>query len=661
MPKRITKVGKYEIVDKLAKGGMGEVYVAKHPTLKRYVILKRLTLRGGRELSERFKREASLMIDFRDEHIVQVYDHFKEGSSYYIVMEYVDGISLDKLIQERGKLSQGAAMLIFYEICKGLKYAHDKGVIHRDIKPANILISREGEVKLVDFGIATSEKSEGEGLTQVGTTMGTPCYMSPEQIADSSSVDKRADIYSAGVVLYEMLTGEKPFPNTFDGKTITRISRGIYVNPKKLNPDIPRVCKRIIKKTMNYKLNRRYSDLQVVLDKLSKYVRKYGNQNKLKDEIKKYLSGSEISSVSVSRVSRRRKPFIRRVVISLIIAGLIITGGLYFFKQGYYYEYFKPDVYGSLEVRVKIPENYYKEIDKVYAHTLLKRGGRVDVLNKKVKEYSFYLTPSKSFIFSKIFEESGKKLNYSTFLTSKRLYIPAGNYEMVLYLENQKYYYSFYLNPRKIQKQEKSTKKARIVSISFEEMSKKPITIIQNIYDSRTGESVYDITDILFFLEESGKWIDWKRYNSNEFFKNYLQKYIKSGKNFSFIYKAPHYYKKEVRFYVENGMDSVNIDIYLDKIPGKLIIESNIEGIELMIDNQREAYTGGIEKRFVKYGKTIKGRKEFLLREGIYILTVKKGRKAEKTIEFKINSELTTGIRVNYLPDKKEIKVTKGI
>ena len=156
MPRQLTKVGKYTIVGKMAKGGMGSVYKAKHPTLKRFVILKQLTLRGGAGISERFKREAQLMIDFRHENIVPVYDHFKSGSSYFIAMEFVDGTSLDKLIADRSKLSPEATLLIFSEVCRGLKYAHDKGVIHRDIKPANILLSKEGEVKLVDFGIATT-------------------------------------------------------------------------------------------------------------------------------------------------------------------------------------------------------------------------------------------------------------------------------------------------------------------------------------------------------------------------------------------------------------------------------------------------------------------------------------------------------------------------
>ena len=172
-----TLVGKYEVTIKIAEGGMGAVFKAKHPTLNRDVILKKLTLKRSASITERFKREARLMIDFSNDNIVQVYDHFKEGNSYYIVMEFVDGIDLGDLIKKKRYLSNEMALLIFYEICKALKYAHDKNVIHRDIKPDNILISKEGEVKLTDFGIATSKDEEEKELTTAGMTLGTPAYI----------------------------------------------------------------------------------------------------------------------------------------------------------------------------------------------------------------------------------------------------------------------------------------------------------------------------------------------------------------------------------------------------------------------------------------------------------------------------------------------------
>src|SRR4030042_1506442 len=184
-----TRVGKYIVTERIARGGMGEILKARHPTLNRDVILKRLAFSSKGGVIERFKREAQLQIDFRHDNIVQVFDHFKEGLSYYIVMEYVDGISLDALIEKNRYLPNEIALLIFYQIAKALKYAHDKDVIHRDIKPANVLISREGIVKLTDFGIATSKDLHEKNLTKE-VTLGTPAYMSPEQISDTKNVDK---------------------------------------------------------------------------------------------------------------------------------------------------------------------------------------------------------------------------------------------------------------------------------------------------------------------------------------------------------------------------------------------------------------------------------------------------------------------------------------
>jgi len=172
------KIGKYEIIEKIGQGGMGAVLKAKHPTLDRYIIIKQLTI-SKPNVIERFKREARIMLDLRDDHIVQVFDHFKEGKYFYIAMEYVDGLSLDELIDDKRYLSNEAAVIIFSEICKGLKHAHDKGIIHRDIKPANVLISKNGSLKLTDFGIAISKKEVESNLTREGSTLGSPAYMSP--------------------------------------------------------------------------------------------------------------------------------------------------------------------------------------------------------------------------------------------------------------------------------------------------------------------------------------------------------------------------------------------------------------------------------------------------------------------------------------------------
>ena len=298
MSSETNMVGKYLITAKIAEGGMGAIYKAKHPTLNRTVILKRLTLKKNAAITERFKREAELMIDFRNDNIVQVYDHFKEGNSYYIAMEYVDGVSLGDLIEKRRYIPNEIAMLIFREICKALKYAHDKTVIHRDIKPENVLISKDGEVKLTDFGIATSKDTEDDGLTSVGMTLGTPAYMSPEQILNTKSVDNRADIYSMGVVLYKMVTGKSPFPSNFTPDAITQINKGEYVYPRKINPRISPLLQKVIKKAMHHKFKKRYKDLQNIIDIFSKDLKKkYNDQETINNTIKAYLSGKDVETI----------------------------------------------------------------------------------------------------------------------------------------------------------------------------------------------------------------------------------------------------------------------------------------------------------------------------------------------------------------------------
>ena len=222
-------IGKYKIMGLVAKGGMGAVYKAVHPSLKRLVILKKLTIRNNATVKERFKREAQILLDMQSPYIVHLFDYFVEGSSHYIVEEYVDGLSLAQLLEKQVSLGVELSLLVFLDACLALKFAHARGIVHRDIKPGNILISKRAEVKLADFGIASSESgdvlplsnSSGEvtnldnNLTQSGVTLGTPAYMSPEQITDSRSVDKRADIYSMGVMLYEMLTWDSGYKSLY--------------------------------------------------------------------------------------------------------------------------------------------------------------------------------------------------------------------------------------------------------------------------------------------------------------------------------------------------------------------------------------------------------------------------------------------------------------
>jgi tRNA A-37 threonylcarbamoyl transferase component Bud32 len=205
-----------EILELLGQGGMGVVYKARQRQLDRLVALKILPPHIGRTeaFAERFTREARSLARLSHPRIVMIYDfgHTQAGL-YYFIMEFVDGTDLRRVIQT-GELSASEALTIIPQICEALQYAHEEGIVHRDIKPENILLNRRGQVRIADFGLAKLLDRPATGpastLTKVGQQMGTPHYMAPEQIEHPSAVDHRADIYSLGVVFYEMLTGELP-------------------------------------------------------------------------------------------------------------------------------------------------------------------------------------------------------------------------------------------------------------------------------------------------------------------------------------------------------------------------------------------------------------------------------------------------------------------
>jgi tRNA A-37 threonylcarbamoyl transferase component Bud32 len=202
-----------EILEVLGEGGMGIVYKARQKKLDRLVALKVLPPEAAREpgFAERFEREARTLARLHHPHVVGVHDFGESNGLYYLVMEYVDGPNLRQVIRE-GSLSAAQALAIVPQICEALQYAHDHGVVHRDIKPENVLLDRAGNVKIADFGLAklVQRAPVDLTLTRAGQVMGTLQYMAPEQYKAPDSVDHRADIYSLGVVFYEMLTGELP-------------------------------------------------------------------------------------------------------------------------------------------------------------------------------------------------------------------------------------------------------------------------------------------------------------------------------------------------------------------------------------------------------------------------------------------------------------------
>jgi predicted Ser/Thr protein kinase len=203
-----------EIIELLGRGGMGAVYKARQPQLDRLVALKILPVEGASDpaFAERFAREAKALARLSHPNIVAVYDFGRTADGlFYFVMEYVDGVNLRQAIQSGG-MDPKQALAIVPQICDALEFAHDEGVVHRDIKPENILLDHRGRVKIADFGLAKllGQETADHALTRTMQVMGTLRYMAPEQMEGAKAVDHRADIYSLGVVFYELLTGELP-------------------------------------------------------------------------------------------------------------------------------------------------------------------------------------------------------------------------------------------------------------------------------------------------------------------------------------------------------------------------------------------------------------------------------------------------------------------
>jgi predicted Ser/Thr protein kinase len=211
-----SRLGPYTVGEILGQGGMGAVYRAEHSSLRRTVALKVLPrgLARDPEFAERFRREAQALARLHHPNIVAVYDMGQEGDLCYFAMEHVDGTNLRTVLRSGGLTARQALHLV-PKLCDALEYAHAQGVIHRDIKPENILIGKDGEPRIADFGLARLVRGDGPAgtLTETRAVMGTPDYMAPEQRASTHDVDPRADIFSLGVVLYEMLTGQLPLGN----------------------------------------------------------------------------------------------------------------------------------------------------------------------------------------------------------------------------------------------------------------------------------------------------------------------------------------------------------------------------------------------------------------------------------------------------------------
>ena len=471
-----SRIGKYVDIKPLAEGGMGAVYKARDEEFGRTVVLKKLkSEKASQKQRDRFVREAAILSTLTSQHIVRSFETIKVVENgienEYFVLEYVDGMSLDKVLEKLGPLPPQIAMWIFYETCKGLEIAHHEGIVHRDIKPANVMIERGIKVKLADFGISDAEdvtrieeleeklkiceeqlqkveskekklrlkekdlqdkikkipeekreaarkkasvyeaeyKKEGdqilkeknkvlaeiesieadiakekeeekkarkkdfirevnlakekgkkgkadvinETITMKGSMLGTPAYMSSEQILKFGYIDKRTDIFSMGVMLYEMVTGQRPFNGKDFGEQISLMKKRSYKKPSRLVKGVPHIFDSIIRKMIDYNPDKRFQDIRDVKKKAELYLKSF-NETEIRQELANRLFGSE-KYVPKQIVSVKRK---RKVFLAVTLGVLVLGAGIFaLIRSELVQRHVLKKWYTPVDVTLKMPEN----------------------------------------------------------------------------------------------------------------------------------------------------------------------------------------------------------------------------------------------------------------------------------------------------------------
>ena len=549
-------IGKYRIMGLVAKGGMGAVYKAVHPTLKRMVILKKLTIKGNATIRERFKREAQILLDMQSPYIVHLFDYFVEGNSHYIVEEFVDGLSLAQVIEKQVSLGTELSLLVFLDACYALKFAHARGIVHRDIKPGNILISRRAEVKLADFGIAASDDIEeiavtksdkivskvAGDVTQTGVTLGTPAYMSPEQIMDSRSVDNRADIYSMGVMLYEMLTGSKPFDSTISEENLQKIRKGKYIDPRKIDKSIPRVISRMIRKMLKGNPEKRYKSIDSVIKIIKKYLRDYDTHEIRVSLAQIILAKNQFQIPEFEKKSRLAV----KIASYAACAVAVFCVGMYAWNEGIFHAsvlspWYKPVTLNLVTPVAGVQNNIYGLDIPVKAYFF--DESNPDLPEVKGSQRDFKQSEG---IVMRI--KTGKTISQSSsrnvkYLSIKPVYLKDGAYRVKILIGSYVMWSSFAV-------------KGESVNMNFDNLQRvvRPVTVQTRAFDSATGETLTNKTK--FTVLYNGSFVP---------FDKVPQKELSSGKVMKIHADCEGYNTKEFSMIVDWYQDTLFVNAGLEK------------------------------------------------------------------------------------------------
>jgi serine/threonine protein kinase len=328
-------VGAYTIERELGSGGMGQVLLGRQVSLDRPAVLKKLRrdLAAIPEGVERFQREARAAAALHHPNVVSVYDCFSFRGDPYIAQEYVDGLDLSSVLGKTLRLPARITGLIALEIARGLEAIHARGTVHRDLKPANVLVSRRGEVKIADFGIALDPT--GPALTRTGIVLGTPSYMSPEHL-QGERLDARADLFALGVVIYEMLTGARPFEPPTEGapegeSLLARMRREDYEPLRRREPSVPRWLARLVRQLLRPRARQRIPSAAALRRELERQLRP-PSAPELHAELAEWLwergvfelrEGETLIQIGSTQSAARRVAWPVAIAASLVMAGVL--------------------------------------------------------------------------------------------------------------------------------------------------------------------------------------------------------------------------------------------------------------------------------------------------------------------------------------------------
>ncbi|MDO9464291.1 MAG: protein kinase [bacterium] len=315
-------VGKYKIVEKIGEGGMGIVYKGIQISLNRPVAMKMLpqNLASDKDFVTRFKQEALSVAKLNHRNIIQVYDTEQLEGNYFIIMEYIEGETLDELLKRKKALPLDFTLEILQQVGMALSYAHKHGVVHRDVKPGNIMIAADGSIKVMDFGIAKVQDSSVK--TKTGMSIGTPEYMSPEQVK-GTGVDSKSDMYAFGVLSYRMLAGELPFKGKDPFATAYKHLHEDIPSPRAKNPKISLETEEMVLKCMKKDKNQRYQDMNDVIQLLKRLLR----QPATADGKTVAIPGDAGVTVMAKDIVKKTKIPIKAIVPAVLLVVIII--GIY--------------------------------------------------------------------------------------------------------------------------------------------------------------------------------------------------------------------------------------------------------------------------------------------------------------------------------------------